>query len=362
MNGNYSNRNLSNGNHSNRKSSNESRSNRNSLIGNLLNGNHSNGNLSNGNLSNGNLSNGNLSNGNYLNGNLSNGNYLNGNLSNGNLLNGNISNGNNSNGNHSNGNISNGSSHSSAPQIDWKNLFQIRKTWLEKCQAELQDSQLKCLQVQEQCRELRESYKGLQVAWQNLRTELEKDWQLRAETARAYQEFQTAYEEGRKQRVPVEQAQEFFHDNLQRGLQLLIETAQKTARDSNRSNFHLGRDPFEHSTQLAMPNRSLPLRSRLNPVAPVFSKPRKDTRPQSADSAYYSSSSKEAANGSEPKMSNGSGTASSGDANSPSTPSTPPNPSQIQFGIPQMLPKFPRRHKSDSCLTDMRAGRASTPE
>ncbi|TGO66854.1 hypothetical protein BELL_0930g00030 [Botrytis elliptica] len=147
-----------------------------------------------------------------------------------------------------------------------------------------------------------------------------------------------------------------------RGLQLLIETAQKTARDSNRPNFHLGRDPFEHSTQLAMPNRSLPLRSTLNPVAPVFSKPRKDTRPQSADSAYYSSSSKEAANGSEPKMSNGSGTASSGDANSPSTPSTPPNPSQIQFGIPQMLPKFPRRHKSESCLTDMRAGRASTPE
>ncbi|KAF7921578.1 uncharacterized protein EAE98_008425 [Botrytis deweyae] len=347
MNGNYSNRNLSNGNHSNRKSSNESRSNRNSLIGNLLNGNHSNGNLSNGNYLNGNLSNGNLLNGNHSNGNISNGNHSNGNISNENI---------------SNGNISNGSSHSSAPQIDWKNLFQIRKTWLEKCQAELQDSQLKCLQVQEQYRELRESYKELRVAWQNLRTELEKDWQLRAETARAYQEFQTAYEEERKQRVPVEQAQELFHDKLQRGLQLLIETAQKTARDSNRSNFHLDRDPFEHSTQLAMPNQSLPLRSTLNPVAPVFSKPRKDTRPQSADSAYYSSSSKEAANGSEPKMSNGSGTASSGDANSPSTPSTPPNPSQIQFGIPQMLPKFPRRHKSDSCLTDMRAGKASTPE
>ncbi|KAF7861643.1 uncharacterized protein EAF02_010597 [Botrytis sinoallii] len=328
MNGNYSiNRNLSNGNHSNRKSSNGSRSNRNSSNGNLLNGNHPNGNHPNGNHSNEN-----------------------------------ISNENHSNGNHSNGNLSNGSLHSSAPQIDWKNLFQIRKNWLEKCQAELQDSQLKCLQVQEQCRELRESYKELRVAWQNLRTELEKDWQLRAETARAYQEFQTAYEEERKQRVPVEQAQELFHDKLQRGLQLLIETAQNTARDSNRFNFHLGRNPSEHSTQLAMPNRSLPLRSTLNPVAPVFSKPRKDTRPQSADSAYYSSSSKEAANGSEPEMSNGSGTANSGDANSPSNPSTLPNPSQIQLGIPQMRPKFPRRHKSDSYLTDMRAGRASTPE
>ncbi|TGO37856.1 hypothetical protein BHYA_0087g00140 [Botrytis hyacinthi] len=376
-NGNRSNGNRSNRNSLNGNSSNENISNGNHLYGNILNGNLSDGNISNGNISNGNLSDGNLSNGNISNGNISdgnisdgnhlygnilNGNLSDGNLSNGNHLYGNILNGNHLNGNLSDGNLSNGPSHSSAPQTDWKNLFRIKTNWLENCQAELQDSQLKCLQVQEQLQELQESYKELRVAWQNLWTEQEKDWQLRAETARAFQEFQTAYEEERKQQLPTERARQSFHDNLQRGLQSGNETAQNTARDSNPFNFHLGRDPFENLTQLAMPNQSPPLRSALNPVAPVFSTPRDDPRAHSADSAYYYPSSQEARNGNEPEMHNDSGTANSSNASSIFTPSAPPNPSQTQFRIPRMQSEFPRRHHSDSYLTDMRAGRASTPE
>ncbi|TGO13614.1 hypothetical protein BTUL_0066g00030 [Botrytis tulipae] len=362
MNGNYSNRSRSNGNRSN-----GNRSNRNSLNGNSSNENQPSGNISNGNDLYGSISKGDHLYGNMLNGNLLNGNILDGNLSNGNLSNGYISDGNLSNGYISDGNLSNGNhsnepSHSSAPQIDWKNLFQIKKHWLEKCQAELQDSQLKCLQVQEQLRELQESYKELRVAWQILWTGQERDLQLRAETGRAFRVFQTAYEEERKQRLPTELARQSFHGKLQRGLQLGNGTAQDTARDSNNLNFHLGRDPFENLTQLAMPNQSPPLLSTLNPVAPVFSAPRDDTRAHSADSAYCYPSSQDARNGNKPEMPNDSGTANSSNASSIFIPSTPPNPSQTQSRIPRMRSEFPRLCHSDSCLTDMRAGRASTPE
>ncbi|TGO59814.1 hypothetical protein BOTNAR_0156g00160 [Botryotinia narcissicola] len=221
---------------------------------------------------------------------------------------------------------------------------------------------LKCLQVQEQLRELQESYKELRVAWQNLWTGQEKDLQLRAETGRAFQVFQTAYEEERKQRLPIELARQSFHGKLQRGLQLGNGTAQNTARDSNLFNFHLGRDPFENLTQLAMPDQSPPLKSTPNPVAPVFSAPRDNTRAHSADSAYYYPSSQKAKNENEPGMFNDSGTADSSNASPISTPSRPPNPSRTLSRIPRMRSEFPRLHHSDSYLTDMRAGRASTPE
>ncbi|KAF7903701.1 uncharacterized protein EAF01_006750 [Botrytis porri] len=316
-----------------------------------MNGNHSNRNRSTGNLSNGKSSNGNRSNGNRSNKNSSNGNSSNVNRSKGNL---------------SNENISNGSSHSSAPQTDWKNLFQIKKSWLEKCQAELQDSQLKCLQAQEQRQEqrqeLQESYKELHMAWQNLWTVQERDWQLRAESARAYHEFQTAYEEERKHRPQTEQARKIFHNMLQRVLQLGNGTAQNAAGDSNPFNTHIGRNHFETLVQLTVPNQSPPSRPTLNPAAPVFSKPRDDTRAHSADSAYQSSSSQEGGSGDEPETSNDLGTVNSSDITSPPTPPTPLTPTQTLFRIPLMLPKFPRRHNSDSYLTEMRAGRASTPE
>lgn len=337
MNGNYANRSRSNENHSNRMSSSR-------------------------NPSNGNRSNRNSLNGNYSYGNISNGNLLDGNISNEILLDGDLSNGNLSNGDLSNGNLSNGLSHSSAPQTDWKNLFHIKTNWLEKCQAELQDSQLKYLQVQEQCRKLQESYKELRMAWQNLWAEQEKDWQLRAETARAFQEFQTAYEEERKQRLPSKQARQSFDNTLQRSLLLLNGTAQNTARDSNPFYFNLGCDSFENLTQLATPNQSPPLLSTLNPIAPVFSSPLDHTRAHSADSAYYSPSSQEARNGNEPVMCNDSSAANSSNASLIASPPTPPNSSQTQFRIPRMRSEFPRRRYSDSYLTDMRAGRAFTPE
>ncbi|THV52345.1 hypothetical protein BGAL_0082g00350 [Botrytis galanthina] len=357
MNGNYSNRSRSNEYHSNRMSSSRNPSNGNRSNRNSLNGNSSNENIANGNYSYGNISNGNL-----LNGNLWNGNYSNRNISNEILLDGDLSNGNLSNGDLSNGNLSNGLSHSSAPQTDWKNLFHIKTNWLEKCQAELHDSQLKFLQVQEQCQKLQESYKELRMAWQNLWVEQEKDWQLRAETARAFQEFQTVYEEERKQRLSTEQARQSFDNTLQRGLLLLNGTAQNTARDSNPFGFQLGRDPFENLAQLATPNQSPPLQCTLNPVAPVFSSPLDHTRAHSADSAYYSPSSQEARNGNEPVMLNESSIANSSNASSISSPPTPPNPSPTQFRIPRIRSEFPRRRYSDSYLTDMRAGRAFTPE
>ncbi|TGO63146.1 hypothetical protein BCON_0015g00750 [Botryotinia convoluta] len=297
-----------------------------------------------------------------MNGNYSNENRPNRNRSRRNRSNGNFSNGNLSNGNSLDGNFSNGSSHSPAPQHDWKNLFQVKKYSLEKCQAELQESQLECLQIQEQYKELQESYKELQEAWTNLWIEQERDWQLRTETARAFREFQTAYEEEGKQRLPTEQARKLFHGMLQRGLQLGCGTAQNTAGDSNPFNFHLGRNPFENLVQLAIPDQSLPLRPTLNPAAPVFSGPLDDTHAHYADSTYQSSSSQEEGKGKEPEMSNDSGTENSGDISSSPTPSTPTDPSQTQSRIPRMRPKFPRRHNSDSYLTDMRAGRAPTPE
>ncbi|KAF7882131.1 hypothetical protein EAF00_011647 [Botryotinia globosa] len=333
----------------------------NHLDSNQSNGNRSNGNRLNGTSSNENISNGNDLYGNILNGDLSNGYLSDGNLSNKTLSNGTLSNKNHSNKNHSNRNHSNEPSHSSALQIDWKKLFQIKKHWLEICQAELQDSRLECLQVQEQLRELQESCKEFRLEWQNLWTGQEKDFQLRAETGRAFQVFQTAYEEERKQRLSTELERQLFHGKLQRGLQLGHGTAQNTAPDSNPFHLHLGRNPFEYLTQLAMPDQSPPL-STLNPVAPVFPAPRDDTRAHSADSAYYCPSSQKAKNGNEPEMPNDSSTANSSNASSRFIPSTPPNPSQTQLRIPHMQSKFPRRHHSDSYLTDMRARRASTRE
>ncbi|TGO24652.1 hypothetical protein BPAE_0098g00430 [Botrytis paeoniae] len=289
-----------------------------------------------------------------------NGNYSNGNRPNRNRSKKNRSNGNLSNGNNSHGNFSNESSHSPAPQHDWKNLFQVKKKGLEKCQAELQESQLECLQLQEQCEKLQESYKELQEAWQNLWIEQERDWQLRTETARAFRELQTVYEEERIQRLPTEQARKVFHDMLQqRGLQLGSGMTQNTTVDSNPFNSHLGRSPFENLVQRAMPDQSLPLRPTLNPAAPVFSGPLDDTHAHYADSTYQSSSSQEEGKGKKPEMFNDSGVENSSDVTSPFTPLSP---TQTTFMVPRMRPKFPRRHNSDSYLTDMRAGRAFTPE
>ncbi|KAF5872265.1 uncharacterized protein Bfra_005621 [Botrytis fragariae] len=295
-----------------------------------------------------------------MNGNYSNRSRSKKNRSNGISLNGNFSHGNLSNGNSSHENLSNGSSHSPAPQHEWKNLFKVQKKGLEKCQAELQESQLECLQLQEQCEKLQESYKELQEAWSNLWIEQERDWQLRTETARAFREFQTAYEAERIQRLPTKQARKVFHDMLyQRGLQLGSGTAQNTTVDSNPFNSYFGRSAFENLVQRAMPDQSLPLRPTLNPAAPVFSGSLNNTHSHYADSTYQSSSSQEGGKGKEPEMFNDSGVENGSEVTSPLTPLSP---SQTTFMVPRMRPKFPRRHNSDSYLTDMRAGRASTPE
>lgn len=176
------------------------------------------------------------------------------NYSNGDLSNGNLSNGEHPSNHLLNNNISNESSHSPAPQPDWKELYGSISDMFKESQAELQESWAECMRLQSQCRESQKRHEQLQEVWRYFHMEREKEWRLQMVTARAFQEFQMVYEEERKQRLSTEQARKLVHDKIYEGLQLRRETAQNTAGNPSPFNPNSSQSPFQNTRQPPVPD------------------------------------------------------------------------------------------------------------